>query len=76
MLRTKKKKVSDLETLLPAKVRRTIGQKQLRFFTLDATKVAQESGMGKLTNNIMQTAFFKVRTQRPAQKNTRHHYSF
>jgi len=45
---------------LPRTVQRQIIEKKLRFFVIDAYKVAAETGMGSRINTIMQTCFFAV----------------
>ncbi|MBI9080370.1 MAG: pyruvate:ferredoxin (flavodoxin) oxidoreductase [Pseudodesulfovibrio sp.] len=51
---------ADMETKLPASMRRTIAEKKLKFYTVDAVKIAQEVGLGGRINMIMQTAYFKL----------------
>lgn len=50
----------EMEIRLPAAMKRTIASKKLRFFNIDAVKVAQEVGLGGRINTIMQVAFFKI----------------
>lgn len=50
----------ELEKNLPASLKRTIAQKRLRFYTIDAVKIASEVGLGGRINMIMQTVFFKL----------------
>ena len=45
---------------LPREVQQQIIDKQLKFYTIDAYKVAKESGMGVRINTIMQTCFFAI----------------
>jgi pyruvate-ferredoxin/flavodoxin oxidoreductase len=45
---------------LPVEVQEQIGQKKLRFFLIDAAKVATAAGMGARINTVMQTCFFAV----------------
>jgi pyruvate-ferredoxin/flavodoxin oxidoreductase len=45
---------------LPAPVRATIVDKRLRLFVIDAYAVADETGMGRHINTIMQTCFFAI----------------
>ncbi|BDV01548.1 pyruvate synthase [Thermodesulfomicrobium sp. WS] len=52
--------LEDMEREIPASVRRTIAQKKLRFYNVDAVKIAQEVGLGNRINMVMQTAFFKL----------------
>ena len=50
----------EMDRRLPAKMRRTIARKGLRFYTVDAVRIAGEVGLGGRINMIMQTAFFKL----------------
>jgi len=43
---------------LPRQVQQAIIDKGLKFYTIDADKVAEATGMGRRINTIMQTAFF------------------
>ncbi len=52
--------LADMEKHLPAEMKRTIARKKLKFYNIDAVKVAQEVGLGGRINMIMQTAFFKL----------------
>jgi len=52
--------VSEMEKHIPAYIRRTIAEKQLKFYAIDAVKIAQSVGLGGRINMIMQTAFFKL----------------
>ncbi len=52
--------VEDMETKLPAAMRRTIASKKLIFYNINAVKIAGEVGLGGRINMIMQTAFFKL----------------
>jgi len=45
---------------LPVEVQRTILEKRLRFYVIDADRVARETGMGGRVNTIMQTCFFAI----------------
>lgn len=45
---------------LPANVQRSIINKQLKFYVIDATSVARDNGMGTRINTIMQTCFFAL----------------
>jgi len=45
---------------LPQEVQKQIIDKKLRFFVIDAYKVAKETGMGARINTIMQTCFFNI----------------
>ncbi len=45
---------------LPRKVQQQIIDKKLKFYVIDAYRVAKETGMGVRINTIMQTAFFAL----------------
>jgi pyruvate-ferredoxin/flavodoxin oxidoreductase len=45
---------------LPITVQRQIIEKQLKFYVIDAYKVAEQTGMGVRINTIMQTCFFAI----------------
>ncbi|NPV80507.1 MAG: pyruvate:ferredoxin (flavodoxin) oxidoreductase [Firmicutes bacterium] len=57
----------DMNTKLPASMRRTIAEKKLRFYNIDAVKIASEVGLGGRINVIMQAAFFKIANVIPAE---------
>ncbi len=50
----------EMEEKLPADMRSTIAQKKLKFYNINAEKIASEVGLGGRINMIMQTAFFKL----------------
>lgn len=60
--------IEELETNLPSHLKKQIAQKNVKFYTIDASRVAQESGLGKLTNNVMQTAFFNLSNVLPVEQ--------
>ncbi len=45
---------------LPKVIQEEIVSKKLRFFVIDANRVARDTGMGTRTNTIMQTCFFAI----------------
>ncbi|MBI3969331.1 MAG: pyruvate:ferredoxin (flavodoxin) oxidoreductase, partial [Chloroflexi bacterium] len=45
---------------LPADAQRAIVEKELRFFVVDAKRVARETGMGGLIGGVMETCFFAI----------------
>ena len=45
---------------LPMTVQRDLIDKKIKFYVIDAAKVARDSGMGTRTNTIMQTSFFAI----------------
>ncbi len=50
----------EMDTRLPAEIKRTIAKNRVRFYTLDAHKIAREVGLGGRINVAMQVAFFKI----------------
>jgi pyruvate-ferredoxin/flavodoxin oxidoreductase len=52
--------LEEMEEHIPAKIRKTIAVKKLRFYNVDAVKIAAAVGLGGMINMIMQTAFFKL----------------
>ena len=51
---------SELPQRLPNRLKRTLAQKHIRFYTIDATAIAGELGLGSHTNTVLQAAFFAV----------------
>ncbi|MFK5948169.1 MAG: pyruvate:ferredoxin (flavodoxin) oxidoreductase [Methylococcales bacterium] len=45
---------------LPKKMQQQMIAKQIKFYNIDAYKVAEKTGMGKRINTIMQTCFFAI----------------
>ncbi len=50
---------------LPVEVQEQIIKKRLRFFVVDAYRVASEAGLGPRINTVMQTCFFSLTTLLP-----------
>eukprot|EP01053_Blabericola_migrator_P013368 Blabericola_migrator_1__13367@NODE_949_length_5910_cov_490_869416_g659_i0_p1_GENE_NODE_949_length_5910_cov_490_869416_g659_i0NODE_949_length_5910_cov_490_869416_g659_i0_p1_ORF_typecomplete_len1832_score345_00POR_N/PF01855_19/1_5e51FAD_binding_1/PF00667_20/5_8e03FAD_binding_1/PF00667_20/7_1e48POR/PF01558_18/1_4e40Flavodoxin_1/PF00258_25/1_3e32PFOR_II/PF17147_4/4_5e26NAD_binding_1/PF00175_21/4_5e03NAD_binding_1/PF00175_21/3_4e15TPP_enzyme_C/PF02775_21/4_5e14Fer4_16/PF13484_6/3_6e13EKR/PF10371_9/5_ len=50
----------ELEATLPGNVKRRIAENHVKFYAIDANKVAAENGMGRRINNVLMTSFFKV----------------
>ena len=53
--------LQDMETQLPASLRRAIALKKAKFYNLDALKIAEANHLGVRINMIMLAAFFKLR---------------
>lgn len=53
---------------LPGKVQKTIIDKKLKFYVINAYQVAEEAGLGSRINIIMQTAFFVISNIIPAEE--------
>ncbi|MDX1641396.1 MAG: pyruvate:ferredoxin (flavodoxin) oxidoreductase, partial [Balneolaceae bacterium] len=53
---------------LPDEVQQQIIDKELKFYSIDAYKVARETGMGTRINTVMQTCFFAISGILPTEK--------
>lgn len=51
---------AELDEHLPGRMKRYLAVNNIQFYTIDALSLAQEIGLGKRTNMIMQSAFFKL----------------
>jgi pyruvate-ferredoxin/flavodoxin oxidoreductase len=45
---------------LPDNIKKCLAENEIKFYTINATKIAEEIGLGNRTNSIMQSAFFKI----------------
>ena len=45
---------------LPDEIEQQIIDKKIKFYVIDAAKIAEATGMGTRTNTVLQTAFFKI----------------
>ncbi len=52
--------LAEMECELPAAMKRAIATKHVKFYNINAIKLAREVGMGGRINTIMQSAFFKL----------------
>jgi homodimeric pyruvate:ferredoxin (flavodoxin) oxidoreductase len=52
--------IEEMEKNFPDSLKRGLAEKNAKIFNVDAFAVAGEQGMGRLINNVMQTAFFKL----------------
>ncbi len=62
----------ELEKNLPAKMKRFIAENDIDFYTINATRIASEIGLGGRTNMIMQSAFFKLAEVLPLDEAVEH----
>ncbi len=53
-------KGEELDKNLPASLKKYIAEKNIQFYTIDASSIAEEIGLGNRINMIMQSAFFKL----------------
>jgi sulfite reductase alpha subunit-like flavoprotein/Pyruvate/2-oxoacid:ferredoxin oxidoreductase gamma subunit/ferredoxin len=59
---------AELEEKLPVKMKETIAQRDLNFYTIDATKVAKDIGLGQRINTVMQAAFYHLSGVLPSEQ--------
>lgn len=45
---------------LPNKIKKILAEQNVNFYIINATKIAEEIGLGNRTNTILQSAFFKI----------------
>lgn len=50
----------ELDAHLPASMKRYIANNDIEFYTIDASEIAMDIGLGNRTNMIIQSAFFKL----------------
>lgn len=50
----------EIETNIPAAMKRYIAENHIEFYTIDAVGIAQKLGLGGRINMVMQAAFFKL----------------
>lgn len=60
--------LEEMESHLPAHMRQTIARKNIKFYNIDAVKIAAEVGLGGRINMIMQTTFFKLANIIPVEE--------
>ena len=53
---------------LPDHMKATLAKNDIKFYIINATKIAAELGLGSRTNTIMQSAFFKIANVIPFEK--------
>lgn len=52
--------LDEMEKMLPNKIKKIIAQRQVKFYNIDAGKIAEEMNMPGKINMIMQTVFFRL----------------
>ena len=50
----------ELVNFIPNKVKRCLAKNNIKVYYINATKIAQEIGLGNRTNTILQSAFFRI----------------
>lgn len=64
--------VEEIDQKLTASLKKTIMAKHIKFYTIDAVKIARNIGLGHRINMIMQAAFFYVSRVMPIEKAIEH----
>merc|ERR1719253_2441501 len=54
------KTVEECEEKIPSQLLRNVAEKDVQFYVIDADKVAREAKLGRHTNNILTSVFFKL----------------
>ena len=62
----------ELDSHLPTSMKRYIAEHNINFYTIDATKMAVDIGLGGRINMIMQSAFFKLAEVLPLEEAVAH----
>ena len=57
----------ELVNFLPNSVKKYFAQKNITVYYINATKIAQEIGLGNRTNTILQSAFFRITEVSPVE---------
>ncbi len=60
--------IKDMEEKIPGDVRKKMYEKKIKFYNIDAVKIAGEVGLGGRINMIMQTCFFNLANILPIEK--------
>lgn len=60
----------ELDKQLPASMKRYLVENDINFYTINATDIAEEIGLGNRINMIMQSAFFKLADVIPVEEAT------
>ena len=53
-------KPEEVAEHLPNRAKRILAERNIQFYVIDATDIAQEIGLGNRTNTVLQSAFFKL----------------
>ncbi|HOZ30044.1 MAG TPA: pyruvate:ferredoxin (flavodoxin) oxidoreductase [Bacteroidales bacterium] len=60
--------VEETKKRLPDHMKKVLATKNINFYIINATKIAEEIGLGNRTNTILQSAFFKISNVIPYEK--------
>ena len=62
----------ELETKLPASMKKALADKKVKFYTINATEIAKELGLGGRVNTVLQAAFFQITNIIPIEEAVKH----
>ena len=62
----------EIESRLPNNLKRTLAEKNAKFYVIDAQSIAEEIGLGTRINMIMQAGFFKLANVIPVEDAVRY----
>ncbi len=65
-------KGEELEKNLPNRAKRILAERNIKFYTIDATDIAEQIGLGNRTSTVLQAAFFKLSGVLPIEEAERH----
>ena len=51
---------NEIANYLPNRLKKQLADKKAKFYIINASKIAKEVGMGRKTNTVLQSAFFKL----------------
>ena len=51
---------NEIAAYLPNRLKKQLADKKAKFYIINASKIAREVGMGRKTNTVLQSAFFKL----------------
>lgn len=60
--------VEQMDAIFPASLKRDIARRGIKFYNVDASAIAQNTGLGVRINTIMETVFFKLMPVIPFDK--------
>ncbi len=63
---------AELESKLPAEMKRQIAAKNIKFYTIDGIGIAKSLGLGNRINTVLQSAFFKLANIIPIEDAVKH----
>jgi pyruvate-ferredoxin/flavodoxin oxidoreductase len=61
----------EIEQNIPANIKKIIAERNVKFYNVNAEKVAREAGLGQRINLVMQTVFFTLTYVFPEEKSKR-----